>query len=121
MELTGTLNHISGFSVVDPSYNLPDCSSALKVVFPSGAPGGSSLCRVGSFNEFNLNLLYNLTPNLALRAAVTNLFNRSAPIDAFASGSTGGGVGSGGAHYDPSLHQSGAVGRFTTLALSYKF
>jgi iron complex outermembrane receptor protein len=121
LELTGTLNHISGFSVVDPSYNLPDCSSALKVVFPSGVPAGSSLCRVGSFNEFNLNLLYNVTQNLALRAAVTNLFNRSAPIDAFASGSSGGGVGSGGAHYDPSLHQDGAVGRFTTLAVSYKF
>jgi iron complex outermembrane receptor protein len=121
LELTGTLNHISGFSVVDPSYNLPDCSSALKLIFPNGAPAGSSLCRVGSFNEFNLNLLYNVSQNLALRAAVTNLFNRSAPIDAFASGSTGGGVGSGGAHYDPSLHQSGAVGRFTTLAVSYKF
>jgi iron complex outermembrane receptor protein len=121
VELTGTLNHISSFSVIDPSYNLPDCSAALKTIFPDGAPSNSSLCKVGSFNEFNLNLAYQFSPKLSLRAAVTNLFDRKAPIDAFASGSTGGGVSSGGAHYDPSLHQSGAVGRFVSAGLSYKF
>jgi iron complex outermembrane receptor protein len=121
VELTGTLNHTSTFTVTDPSYNLPDCSAALKLIFPNGAPAGSSLCRVGSFTSFNLSAAWTVTPALSLRGSVSNLFDRKAPIDAFASGSAGGGVSSGGAHYDPSLHQDGAVGRYLSLGLSYKF
>jgi iron complex outermembrane receptor protein len=121
LELTGTLNHISGMAVSDASYDLPDCSSALKLIYPNGAPSGSPLCRVPSFTTFNLSALFNVTPQLALRGSVVNLFNRSAPVDAFASGSTGGGVGSGGAHYNPSLHQEGAVGSYFNLGLTYSF
>jgi iron complex outermembrane receptor protein len=121
LELTGTLNHISGMAVSDASYDLPDCSSALKLIYPNGAPAGSPLCRVPSFTTFNLSALFNVTPQLALRGSVVNLFNRSAPVDAFASGSTGGGVGSGGAHYNPSLHQEGAVGSYFNLGLTYSF
>ena len=32
-----------------------------------------------------------------------------------------GGVAAGGAHYNPSLHQDGAVGRFVTIGASYSF
>lgn len=122
VELTGTLNYVSGMKVEDSSYNLPDCASALSTVFPNGLPaGGSPLCHVPSFTTFNLNASWQVTPGFSLRASVTNLFNRAAPIDAFASGSTGGGVSSGGAHYNPSLHQEGAVGRYLTVGATYRF
>ena len=122
VELSGTLNYISGMKVEDSSYNLPDCASALSTVFPNGLPaGGSPLCRVPAFTTFNLNASWQVTPALSLRASVTNLFDRAAPIDAFASGSTGGGVSSGGAHYNPSLHQEGAVGRYLTVGASWRF
>lgn len=122
VELSGTLNYISGIKVEDSSYNLPDCASALSTVFPNGLPaGGSPLCRVPSFTTVNLNASWQVTPALSLRASVTNLFDRAAPIDAFASGSTGGGVSSGGAHYNPSLHQEGAVGRYLTVGASWRF
>ncbi len=121
MEITGTLNHISGMTVSDPSYDLPDCSSALKLIYPNGAPSGSPLCRVPSFTTFNLSALYNITSQFSVRGSAVNLFNRDAPVDAFASGSTGGGVSSGGAHYNPSLHQEGAVGRFFNVGLTYSF
>jgi iron complex outermembrane receptor protein len=107
--------------VSDASYDLPDCSSALKLIYPNGAPAGSPLCRVPSFTTFNFSALYNVTPQLSVRGSVVNLFNRAAPVDAFASGSTGGGVSSGGAHYNPSLHQEGAVGSYFNVGLTYTF
>lgn len=125
VELTGTLNHVSGMRVEDASYNLPDCAAALSTIFPNGlpgpAPGASPLCRVPSFTTFNLAGSWKLSEALSLRASVANLFDRRAPVDAFASGSTGGGVSSGGAHYNPSLHQEGAVGRYFTVGASYRF
>ncbi len=121
VELTGTVNYVSGVKVEDASYNLPDCSSALSFIFPNGAPTKSPLCRVGGFATFNLSGQVQLSEGLSLRASVANLFDRRAPIDAFASGSTGGGVASGGAHYNPSLHQEGAVGRYLTAGLTYRF
>ncbi|MFO1329172.1 MAG: TonB-dependent receptor [Rubrivivax sp.] len=121
LELSSTVSHISSFAVLDPSYDMPDCNAALALIFPNGAPDGSPLCRVGSFTEVGLNAVYQASPALSLRASVGNLFNRKAPVDAFASSSTGGGVGSGGAHYNPSLHQSGAVGRMFNVGLSYRF
>jgi len=121
IELTGTLNYISGMRVEDSSYNLPDCSSALSTIFPGGAPADSPLCRVGGWSTFNLAGSYRASQALTLHFAISNLFDRKPPIDAFASGSTGGGVASGGAHYNPSLHQDGAVGRFVTVGASYLF
>lgn len=125
VELTGTLNYVSGMKVQDASYQLPDCASALATIFPNGLPGsgsgGSPLCRVPSFTTFNLSGSWVVSEAFSLRVSVANLFNRTAPIDAFASGSTGGGVASGGAHYDPSLHQDGAVGRYVTVGGSYRF
>jgi iron complex outermembrane receptor protein len=120
VEITGTFNYISAFSVTDASYGSPDCASALAAIFGGGQPP-AALCTVGSFTEFNLSGRYALDKHWTFRGSVTNLFNRAAPIDAAASGSTGGGVASGGAHYDPSLHQDAAVGRFVTLGMAYSF
>jgi iron complex outermembrane receptor protein len=45
---------------------------------------------------------------------VLNLFNHGAPLD-WAT------YGGGAAPYNPSLHQQGAIGRFTTIGASYTF
>lgn len=121
IEVTGTVQHTSSFSVIDPSYDLNDCSAALSSIYPNGAPAGSGLCRVGSFTTFNLAVQYSTSKSLQWRVAAVNLFDRKPPIDAFASSSSGGGVAAGGAHYDPSLHQEGAVGRYITVGASYSF
>ena len=121
-EMTGTWNHISSFDVTDASYAMPDCASALSLIFPNGLPrAGSPLCKVGSFSTLNLSGRYQLSRQLSLHGSISNLLDRKAPIDAFASSSAGGGVSSGGAHYDPALHQDGAVGRYLTVGLSYSF
>lgn len=121
LELTGTVQHTGAFDVVDPSYDLNDCSAALSGIFPNGASAGNGLCRVGAFTTMNLALRWTVSPSLQWRFAVLNLFDRRPPIDAFASSSSGGGVAAGGAHYNPSLHQDGAVGRYFTLGASYTF
>ena len=120
LELTGSVSYISDFTVTDPSYGVPDCATALATPFPNGNPP-AGLCRVGSFTEFNLSGRYTVSKQWTVRASVNNLFNRGAPIDAAASGSSGGGVASGGARYDPSLHQDGAIGRFFTVGMTYSF
>jgi iron complex outermembrane receptor protein len=121
LEVTGSAQRTSSFVIVDPSYDLNDCSAALSSIFPDGAPAGSSLCKVGSFTTANLALRYSMGKALQWRLSVVNLFDRKPPIDAFASSSSGGGVAAGGAHYNPSLHQEGAVGRFVTVGASYSF
>jgi iron complex outermembrane receptor protein len=121
-EVTGTWNHISSFAVTDSSYAMPDCASALSLIFPNGLPRtGSPLCKVGSFGTLNLSGRYQVSRQLTLRGSISNVLDRKAPIDAFASSSAGGGVSSGGAHYDPALHQDGAVGRYFNVGLSYNF
>ncbi|MDE3010173.1 MAG: TonB-dependent receptor [Pseudomonadota bacterium] len=120
-EITGTVNYTSSFTVIDPSYAVNSCDNAIGYLFTGGSAGNSSLCTVGSFTEFNLSGRYTLDRHWTFRGSVTNLFNRQAPVDAFASGSAGGGTGLGGAHYDPSLHQDGAVGRFLNVGMTYAF
>jgi iron complex outermembrane receptor protein len=121
LQVTGTVNYTSSFSVVDPSYAVNSCDDAIGYLFASGSAGNSSLCTVGSFTEFNLSSRYTLDKHWTFRGSVNNLFNRQAPADAFASASAGGGTGLGGAHYDPSLHQDGAVGRFFNVGMTYNF
>jgi iron complex outermembrane receptor protein len=119
-ELSGTVNYISSFSVTDSSGGIATCDDALSSVFPNGA-SGSSLCNVGSFTEFNLAARYELDRHWSLRASIINLFDTNAPYDVQTFGSTGNGAPTGGAPYNPALHQDGAIGRFYTIGASYKF
>ena len=120
-DLTATVQRISSFTVTDVSYDVPDCSAALGYIYPNGAPANSPLCRVGAFTSVNLNWRYAVSKNFGLRLSVVNALNAKPPIDAFASSSAGGGVAAGGAHYNPSLHQDGAVGRMVTVGGSVSF
>ena len=121
LELTGTLNYISGFSLIDPSYGVPDCATALNSEFPSPSVPPSHFCRVASFTELNVTARYNVSDKFQLHAGVTNLLNRKAPLDLQTFGAAGGGATLGGASYNPAYHQDGAIGPMITFGGTYTF
>jgi iron complex outermembrane receptor protein len=120
LDITGTVNYISSYSVDDPSYGTPDCASSLVSVF-NGAQPPSNFCRVASFTTLNLNARYQLTRQWEIHGAITNVFNRQAPYDLETFGSAGNGAGTGGAPYDPALAQDGAIGRFFMVGARYTY
>ncbi len=120
VEVTGTLNYLSGYSLLDPSVGITDCLSALQVGSAAVAyenatsvPPGVR-CHVGSFITFDLEGQYDVTKNFTVTASILNLFNQGAPLD-WAT------YGGGNAPYNPSLHEQGAIGRYMTVGASYKF
>jgi iron complex outermembrane receptor protein len=120
MELTGTVNYINSYGVTDPSEGIPDCATALNAEFPNGSPP-SRFCKVPAFVEFNLTGSYEVDKHWKLHAGVINLFNRHAPYDLQTFGSAGNGATQGGAPYNPSLAQDGAVGPLITVGGVYTF
>jgi len=119
-EIAGTVNYISHFSVTDPSEGIPDCATALSSAFPDGnAP--SQFCHVASFTELNVVARYNWDEHLQLHGGVTNLLNKKAPYDLQTFGAPGNGAEQGGAPYNPSYHQDGAVGPMFTVGATYTF
>jgi iron complex outermembrane receptor protein len=120
LEITGTVNYISGISTIDPSYGVTSCAIALASTFPSGTPP-SQFCRVPSFTELNVTARYKVNHALQLHAGVTNLLNRRAPPDLQTFGAAGGGGQLGGASYSPAFAQDGAIGPMFTLGLVYDF
>ena len=64
---------------------------------------------------------YAVNDHLQLHAGVTNLLNRHAPYDLQTFGGPGNGAQQGGAPYNPSYHQDGAVGPMITVGANYTF
>ena len=69
-------------------------------------------CRIASFTTTDLFAKWNVTKQWELTASITNLFDKMAPLDVQTYGRI---------NYNPSLHQTGAVGRFFTLGGRYTF
>lgn len=69
-------------------------------------------CRVASFTTIDTFAKYTVSKNLELTASISNLFDRKAPLDVQTYGRI---------NYNPSLHQSGAVGRYFSLGARYTF
>jgi iron complex outermembrane receptor protein len=115
--VSATVNYTSHFSITDPSSGIPTCADALLYDnrFQPGFPVTASLCNIRTFVETNLYASYALSDHLLVHGAITNAFNREAPIDPQTYG------GGGGYPYDPSLHQDGAIGRFFLVGANYKF
>jgi iron complex outermembrane receptor protein len=121
--LSGTVNYIGSFSVVDPSSGQGTCVLALEDRFISQYGGGSfanppfsnSLCSVASFTDVDFYGRYNFTEKFSVHGSILNAFNRSPPLDAVTYG------GGGGAAYDAALEQAGAVGRYFVVGAAYKF
>ena len=126
-EIAGTVNYISRYSVLDPSEQITDCATALSSVFPQDPNSTtvvqppSRFCHVGSFTELNVVARYDWDKHLQLHAGVTNLLNRKAPYDLQTFGAPGNGAEQGGAPYNPSYHQDGAVGPMITIGGTYTF
>jgi iron complex outermembrane receptor protein len=123
VSLSGSVNYIGGYSVVDPSSGQGTCTLALEDRFPSQYGGGTfttppfanSLCSVASFTDFDFYGRYSFTDKFSLHASILNAFNRPPPLDAVTYG------GGGGAAYSAALTQAGAVGRYFTVGGAYKF
>jgi iron complex outermembrane recepter protein len=75
----------------------------------SDAPGG---CRIASFTTMDVYGKYALGNGLELYGSVQNLFDRIAPLDPQTYGAI---------HYNTSYHLSGAIGRFFTVGLKYRW
>jgi iron complex outermembrane recepter protein len=83
--------------------------------FSTNTPDGSnqpSSCRMSSFTYLDLTGEYHATTDFSVTAGILNLFDRKAPFDP---------IDYAGVNYNPTYNQSGAVGRFFTLGLKYKF
>ena len=74
----------------------------------SDAPGG---CKIGSFTTVDLNARWKPTEQLEVFGGIQNLLDRKPPLDPLTYGAQG---------YNP-LDFSGAVGRFYSLGVKYKF
>ena len=120
LTITPSVDFIGHFSITDPSSGIPTCASAL--AYDGNFPGGSvpadqkGFCNVGYFLETDIYAAYQVTGNFQVHASVTNLFNKTPPVDV----QTYGG-GSLFYPYDPALEEDGAIGRFMTLGVTYNF
>lgn len=124
--LTSTTNYVGSYDLTDPSLGVNDCTAganAYNAQFANGADIPSQYCSVGAFTTTNLALKYQFSKGLTLRGAIVNVFNAAPPVDLNTYGGTGsnGSSGGSGAPYNPSLHQAGAIGRFFSIGLDYKF
>jgi iron complex outermembrane receptor protein len=120
LDMTATMNYTSSFSTMDPSLGATDCASTGLDVggrrYFQGVDQPGVYCEVRSFTTTNLNVVYKVSQNLSLKAAILNLFDRQPPIDVATYGNAGNQTA-----YNASLHQAGAVGRFYSLGLNYVF
>ncbi|MES2017280.1 MAG: TonB-dependent receptor [Pseudomonadota bacterium] len=120
LDVTTTVNYTSGFSTFDSSLGETDCATTGRNVggraYFQGLTQPDRFCRVQSFTTTNLNVQYKISQNLTLRAAVLNLFDKEPPFDVATYGNAGAQTS-----YNASLHQAGAVGRFYSLGMNYKF
>ena len=78
--------------------------------FADGADAPSG-CKIPSFTTVDLSGRWNVTKNVELFGSIQNLFDRVAPLDPQTYGAV---------NFNP-MHVSGAIGRFYTVGLKYKF
>jgi iron complex outermembrane receptor protein len=119
LTISGTENYTSHFTITDSSAGVDTCAEGLGYdghfnISGNSVPGYA--CTVGSWVETNLYAQWAVSSQLAVHGAVTNVFNRQAPLDY----ATYGGFGTVGP-YDPSLHEDGVIGRFLMVGAEYKF
>ncbi|WP_230407532.1 TonB-dependent receptor [Undibacterium rivi] len=102
--LSGNVNYVS--SISDTNEIGGDCLD----VDANGKPYLG--CRVASFTTVDVFGKWKYSKNLEFTASITNLFDKMAPLDVQTYGRI---------NYNPSLHQSGAVGRYFNVGARYTF
>lgn len=127
VELTAVENYISGYSNLDPSYAVASgftntcfnnlsiyggAQNAHAIVGASSFP--SSWCNTAHFTTTDVTVRYKVTQGLVAHLAVNNVFNTQPPFDAASYGGLP-------FLYNPSMHMSGAIGRFVQAGVTYTF
>ena len=104
VNITANMNYVS--SISNKNDTAGECldSDAQHVPYKN--------CRIASFTTTDLFAKWNVTKQWELTASISNLFDKMAPLDVQTYGRI---------NYNPSLHQSGAVGRYFTLGGRYTF
>jgi len=116
LNLTGTVNWISSYSVTDPSSpTAQTCKDAILNGSGAFSDPPEQFCRVKHFTSVDFNATYKLNDRWTLRGSILNVFNKQAPLDFQTYGSAAS------TFYNPALHQTGAVGRFFNIGAVYKF
>jgi iron complex outermembrane receptor protein len=103
-QVDGNLRYVAGIDNVNQVGG--DCLN----VSQAGTPYLN--CKVASFTTLDLFGKWRISKVWDVTASISNVFDRMAPLDVQTYGRI---------NYNPSLHQSGAVGRFFTLASRYTF
>jgi len=126
-DITAVENYISGYSNLDPSYvgelGLSNtCANNLSVysgvqfsgynIGMSNTP--SSWCKTASFETTDVTARYKITEKFVAHLAVNNLLNKQPPFDANTYGGSP-------YQYNPSMHMSGAIGRFIQGGFTFSF
>ncbi len=71
-------------------------------------------CKLPSFTTFDLFARWAMNKNMEFNFSIQNLFDKKAPFDPYLAIPYG-------INYNQTWHQSGAVGRFFTIAAKYSF
>lgn len=114
--MTGTVNWVSGYSVIDPSSpSALTCTDAIAHGSRAFTNGPQQFCRVKAFSTVDLSASYKVSEKLTVHGSIQNLFAQEPPLDFQTYGSAQS------SFYNPALHQAGAVGRFFNFGATYKF
>jgi iron complex outermembrane receptor protein len=69
-------------------------------------------CNLASFTTVDMSGRWSMNPDTDFTLSINNLLGKQAPFDPYTYG---------GLNYNPTFHQAGAVGRFITLGVKYRF
>lgn len=110
--ITGTLYYVSGLYMSVDDLTGPGTEG---LCFSTNTPTGANQpanCSVPSFTYLDVTAEFHATDAFSVTAGILNFFDRKAPFDP---------IDYAGVNYNPTYAQPGAVGRFFTLGLKYKF
>jgi iron complex outermembrane receptor protein len=126
-DITAVENYIGSYTNTDPSYvaglglsntcanNLTSYSGFQFSGYAAGMSSfPSNFCKTDSFFTTDVTVRYKYSKQLVGHIAINNLFNRQPPFDA---GTYGGSP----YQFNPSMHMSGAIGRFLQAGVTYSF
>jgi iron complex outermembrane recepter protein len=100
-----TSTHEGEYFVADPN------GVVCGVYNPDGTPFGGD-CELPAFVTLDVTAKWSVNDKLDVSLVIDNLTDRRAPFDPYTYG---------GHNYNPAFHQAGAVGRFFTAGMKYRF
>lgn len=109
LTVSGTLNYVDGMRENAADLGISGCL----LLFYANQP--QKFCQIKKFYDFDLTGRYAINDNMEIYGSVMNLFDTKPPLDLNSyAGSTFA------PNYDPAYAQTGAVGRFFSIGVSFK-